>query len=263
MVCRVQRTYKKEAMRYSNYTPITVEEFTSIYSDKQMRNAVAYAHPAKFSDYNDEEETLVAIYGTRRLLVTEEQKDEALRILNRDKKRMLKKHMNDLLFCGMGIGGYQPTIEDEICNYRIRTEFLNSEGKRYFVEFSTDSKRKLIVMHDIDRDMEEAHFAELRRIRESLDQLKKIGDRRYWDEVNRYHKTSMGDRSNWQKLNSGCTDIDYTHKNVLELINNTYGCSFKRIVVDQDTLHPNDAAILCYSPKSNSLKQNEISDYKP
>ena len=67
-------------------------------------------------------------------IVTTEQINEAKTLFNEAKAAFLSGIGNKLIFVGMG-SDYEPRFYDDVCNYRIRTEILNPEGKHFFIEF--------------------------------------------------------------------------------------------------------------------------------
>jgi hypothetical protein len=202
---------------------MTPEIMQGIYTDEILRKAVAYAHSCCDQSYKHLH--YKALGWPFEYIVTEQQIHEAKEELARAKERIYAEHSNDLLFVGMG-SDYAPRYEDDVCNYRIRTEFTNRHGHRYFIEFSTlavgygfaipfaiDRDKEIELNGAIDRQGEYYNYKGL--------QLSKIGHTQ-----------------------------DYTNRNILNLVNHYFDCCFKRVVVDNYTICMDDRDIICESPKS-------------
>lgn len=202
---------------------MTPEIMQGIYADEKLRKAVAYAHGC--CDRFHKHLHYKALSWPIEYIVTEQQIQEAKDELARAKERVYDEHSNHLLFVGMG-SDYAPRYEDDVCNYRIRTEFTNRHGHRYFIEFSTLAKGNGFSIHyAIDRDKEI--------------ELNRASDR-------------QGEYYNFKGLEMskiGHTQ-DYTKHNILNIVNQYFDCCFKRVVVDSYTIGMADRAIICFSPKA-------------
>ena len=191
---------------------MTNEKFNEIYSDMELRNQVAYAH-GHYDQSGRFKYKATCSYPVK-WIVTDEQIEIANKEVERCRKEIFDKHYNDLLFCGMGM----TFPESDVTNYRIRTEFLNKEGQQFFVEFSTGRRpTDMCCDYSIDRSKQK--------------------DRN--DEQAGYNYGSLQRR-----------DLpEYTKKNILDLVNSTFKCAFKNIVIDNYTINPNNREIICASPK--------------
>lgn len=188
---------------------LTDNLFETIYTDKKMRNAVAYAHQCCDSQSNFLH--FKAMNYPENYKVTSEQMKAAQEEIQADKKRLIIDYAGKLVLIGMGMQ-YQPNYEDDVCNHRVRGEFYNKEGRKFFVEFGTS--RDYIttrVDHAIDRDLE--------------DQCKKSGDQPY---------------NNYRQLERLSSYPKYTLSNLLYFVNRNFDCDFKEIVIDNYTLRTED-----------------------
>ena len=229
-----------------------IPDIRQIYHDNKLRNAVAYAHGCC------DKEGRHLYYSTcthpERWSVTEEQIKEAKNILNEAKQRILQIHKNDLLFVSMGCD-YDPRYEDDVCNHRIRTEFLNQEGRRFFIEAGRGREEYIHISSSIDIDAQKNYDQKRSDI---WDEIKKYGP---GDENRgRLYKELDSLKTGYQNYGGleGISEVKYTKRNLLELVNKTYNCCFDSIFIDYDTLHPSDAEIICYSPQNSRVKQLQL-----
>lgn len=192
----------------------------------------------------------VANFYPNKYIVTDDQVSEAKRLLKEAKINTLIKHKNDLLFCSMGMG-YEARFEDDVCNHRIRTEFLNKNGKRFFVEFGTGLNENLRCDHSIDRDLEIEFEQKRIEAYANRDKLERKTDEWYKADliVQKYNQQPFHNYSGLERLTD---QIKYTNQNILEIVNKTFDCEFKSIVIS-DLIHPNDRDIICFSPKATAI----------
>ena len=123
-------------------------------------------------------------------IVTEEQIALAKKELEKSQVETKKRYKNSLLFIGMGTT-HQTTTD--IGNHRIRTEFLNKDGRQFFVEFGTGRDYQTTRCdHSIDRDEEKNNYGNLER----------------------------------KEL------CKYTLKAILNLVNSNFDCNFTEIFID-------------------------------
>jgi hypothetical protein len=193
------------------------ETFKQIYSNEKLRNAVAYAHSVCKS--NGEEEYKKALMYPISYKVTDYQIKKANELINKRQKEVLKENKHNLLFVGMGME-FNPTIPDGIGNYRIRTEFLNADGIRCFIEVGTGKDNNLRV------DFAIYNYCE--------------GDKMSIKEKDAKQKY------NYKNLERETPSLKYTYENVLNLVNKNFNCNFKNIVVDYYNL--SCSGVICESP---------------
>lgn len=132
---------------------LTPEKFAEIYTSEKFRNEVAFAHGCKYEGRPEYKKT--CSYPVE-YIVTEAQIAEATKERERAKIQTVKDNEGKLMFVGMGME-YAPRYKDDVCNHRIRTEFVNAEGHRFFIELGTGQGEQMRIDHSIDRDLEEAH----------------------------------------------------------------------------------------------------------
>ena len=195
---------------------LTPEKFQDIYTDEKFRNSVAYAHGYTLKD--GEEGCKTCTYPVE-YIVTVEQIHAANLEIERKKKEVLNQLGNKLVFVGMGMT-YTPKYEDDVCNHRIRTYFVNAKGNKYFIEFGTGRGENARIDHAIDETK-----------RELID----AGKQSSGEWINNFN--GLERREHMPK---------YTLSNLLILINKEFGCKFTSIEVDNYTLNTND--FICISP---------------
>jgi len=197
---------------------ITAEKFNEIYSSEKFRNEVANAHGHLDSQSNFKYKATCS-YPTS-YIVNDDQIESAKKLWSEAKEKTLKKHFNDLLFCSMGMD-YKPRYEDDICNFRIRTEFINDLGQQFFVEVSAWDKIDMHVDFAIDR-------------------------------TTQYKIDPNGNKDQSQYYNyKGLERIrvtPYTNENLIQWINKNFNCSFKNIIIDKHNISCN--GVLCESPNN-------------
>ncbi len=198
---------------------LSAEKFEDIYTDEKFRNAVAYAHG--YTLKNGEEGCKTCTYPVE-YIVTPEQIFKANQEIERVKKLSVEdiKNNNKLVFVGMGMP-YAPRYEDDVCNHRIRTYFVNTKGNKYFIEFGTGTGGNTRIDHAID---------------ETKRELADAGGSTNGEWVNNFN--GLERRESLPK---------YTLSNLLHLINHEFNCRFESIEVDNYTLNTND--FICQSPK--------------
>jgi hypothetical protein len=198
-----------------NLQVLTEEKFLEIYTNEKLRNAVAYAHICADSKGNFLHRK--ALMFPISYKVTNEQVEAANIELNKAKEKAKIKNIGKLVLIGMGME-YTERYADDVCNHRVRGEFLNKYGKKYFIEFGTGRiTGEMRIDHSIDRDSEE---------------LTKNGNEQPY---------------------KNCKDLErrkfypkYTKTSILELINKEFECNFKEIIIDNYTLSPDE--IISVSP---------------
>ena len=194
---------------------LTNEKFKNIYTNEKFRNEVAYAHICIATDKSETRQT--CSYPIR-YVVTDAQIKEAQALIAKTKKEVLAKHKNNLLFVGMGM---TYNTDTEIGNYRIRTEFLNSKGYKFFVEFGKGNRKwKTRVDFAIDLTLQ-----------------------------NKLQDSCSG--YNYKNLERGeerIKNLEYTPQNILNIVNDYFDCEFKNIIIDNYNIACN--GVICESPKN-------------
>ncbi len=219
---------------------LTDKEFQRIYTDKGFRNQVAFAHSC--CDARGEHQ----YYNSFTHKVTEEQKAKAEEERQRARKEAAAKIGNKLILIGMG-HDYPARFEGDVCNFRVRTSLVNPKGRKFFIEVSKGVRRDMAVDFSIDLDMKKVYS----------DNLDKAFDNRNAHPYNskewkHWHAESEKWRNQPYYWNTGIaktqTDLNYSLKSILQLVNETYECFFTEIEVDEYDLREED--FICVSPKS-------------
>ena len=203
-------------MRTEQIKKLSERKFKEIYTNEELRNAVAYAH-----DCLDEDSRFLhkkALMYPVSYTVTEEQIKEANELIQKRKKEVLKENKNNLLFVGMGME-FKPTFKDGVGNYRIRTEFLNKDRVKCFIEVGTGRTPESNLRVD---------FA-----------IFNYGtkDKRGFDNYS----------YNYKGLENNTPALKYTYENILNLVNKYFNCNFKKMVVDYYNISCD--GVICESPK--------------
>lgn len=226
-------------------TFLSEEKFQEIYTNEEFRNAVAM--PVKCCYADGRFKHFETVTYPQRWIVTEEQSAKAKTEKQRARVETIENNRGKLLFVGMGCT-YESRFNDDVCNHRIRTEFLNAEGKKYFLEFGTGRGEEMRIDHSIDRDLEDFHKQKQSFYSDKMRNEKQgspvwnelLQKRREWDSQP-YH--------NYNNLERAAIDLKYTLQNVLKVVNENFNCNFTECVVDNYNVSPDD--VLCISPKAN------------
>ena len=192
------------------------ETFKQIYTNEELRNAVAFAHIV--ADSRGVEEYKKALLYSISYKVTDEQIKQAKVLRLKRKEEVLKENKTNLLFVGMGME-FKPIIKNGVGNHRIRTEFLNKDGIKCFIEVGTGRTPE---------DNLRVDFA-----------IFNYGTKDYRGFDNYQY--------NYKDLERETPALKYTYENVLSLVNKYFNCNFKKMVVDYYNL--SCEGVICESPK--------------
>lgn len=184
---------------------LTDEKFADIYTDEKFRRQVAYAH-----GYCNAQGQLLGrktcSYPVE-YIVTESQIAEAKAELARAKDRTIAENVGKLLLTGMGMP-YKAAYNDDVCNHRVRAEFIAPDGTKYFFECSKGRGDNMHVSDAINRTIEEREIA-------------RCGGSA-WTNQSKYYIDTRGIGDSRQ----------YTLTNILTVVNHLFKCNFKEAVVD-------------------------------
>jgi hypothetical protein len=222
---------------------LTEDKFKEIYSSKKFRNNVAFAHKScdKEGNFKHFESCSYPI----RYIVSEQQKLVANKLREVEKAKTLSEIGNKLVFVGMGCDFNAP--DGYMNNHRVRTTFLNSDGHKYFIELGTYRiQSRMWCDYSIDEVLREYHEKKVSECSEKMEAVKKFSDE--------WHRL-VKERQEWHRqpyYNFGgierAGDLgEYTKENVLKLVNETFGCKFTVVEIDEYDLSPDD--FICKSPK--------------
>lgn len=128
-----------------------------------------------------------------------------------------------LIFVSMGMD-YKERFPGDVCNHRIRTELINPEGRRFFIEVGTGRGDKMRIDHVIDKDQEHEYEEKASyywaKIRESkvIPQNHPLYNsyKKYMEQPHQWYK-----HKDWEGLS-----VEYTKENVLKLVNRLFDCNY-------------------------------------
>jgi len=196
-------------------TILSAELFQQIYTNIRVCNAVAYAHQC--CDAGGRNLYKKALMGLHSYIVSEEQIKEAKTELARAKAQAIEENRGKLVFVGMG-SAYDARYKDDVCNHRVRAEFFNRDGRKFFIEFCRGiSLNDFVITHSIDLDLEQVY-------RQNRQQK--------WAQCPQHH-------NNFKGLEKG-VKYNYTRQNLLSIVNEYFECDYQEIIIDSDLLKPDD-----------------------
>lgn len=205
---------------------MTPDKFSEIYADEKLRNEVAFANI--FCARGETQGWKTCSYPDE-YIVTGEQVKEAQAERERAKKRTIEANKGNLLFTGMGMT-YEPRFDGDICNHRVRAEFCNAEGNRFFLEIGTTAKGEgFRVDHAIDRTLE----------RELGGAFDRQGE--YYNYRGLEIKPPM---------DHNAMPLRYDHDTVLKFVNDNFACHFKSVVIDNYNVSTYDVISESPSPRN-------------
>jgi hypothetical protein len=188
---------------------LTAEKFAEIYSNEELRNQVAFAHEQCDKSGNFLRRITCSYPLT--YIVNDEQIAAANAERLRAKKQVIQDNLGKLMFVGMG-NTYEEKYPDDVCNYRVRTEFINPDGNKFFIEF-TGINGKMHIDHAIDRTKETKLNGDFKR---------------------------QSEYYNYKGLERNNNELAYTKSNILEVVNKYFECNFKEIVIDNYNVSTED-----------------------
>ncbi len=224
---------------------LTPEKFQEIYTNEQFRNQVATAHSC--CDKGGVHKFWKTCSYPIEYVVTEVQKAFAKEECQRAKKQAIKDNKGKLMFVGMGCT-YDERYPDDVCNHRIRTEFVNSKGHKFFIEFGTGNKDQMRIDHAVDRVMENEYGEKVNDLYKKLEPVERYS--KQWYAIKDEIKTYQGQPYyNYKGLEHMKDMPQYTKANVLEIVNSYFDCKFSEIVIDNYNVSTDDYTSV--SPKKD------------
>lgn len=187
------------------------------------------------------------MYDGKRYKTTKEQKEQAEKLYQINKQKAIENVGNKLVFVGMGCE-YAARYEDDVCNHRIRTEIINPEGKRFFIEVGTWGNELMRIDHVVNREQEDEYNERVSFYRSEIEAkggFCKVGEsdesvinyRKYQNQPYHWYRHDQ-----WKDLKT-----KYTKQNVINLVNTLFDCKFTEMAVDYDHLTTDDYTSI--SPK--------------
>lgn len=179
---------------------LSAEKFNVLTVSDKWVNAIQY--PVKCYDNNSNFKYFRTCSYPVEYIVSEEQIRQAREIAEERKRHILENiKANDLVFVAMG-GDYSG-LPEEVRNHRIRCNFKNIDGKRFFIEILKGCKDGFFIDFSIDLDKQEEN--KKKRIKEPFCQ-----------------------QTEYNAMGVEKTHINkpFTWANVLAFINETYNCCY-------------------------------------
>lgn len=198
-------------------TTLTADKFKEIYTSEKFRNEVAYAH--QYADKTGKVLGRKTCAYPNEYYVTEEQVAQAQEEVKAAKVRAIEANKGKLLFVGMGMT-YEPKYEGDPGNHRIRTEFQNPNGRRFFIELGTGAINK-------DHSQSDRMRIDYAIDRTRQDELKDAHDK----QSQFYNYKGLEMRKNFSR---------YHVREILKLVNDNFDCNFSEMVVDNYNLSTED-----------------------
>lgn len=234
-------------MTINNITILSDEKFQEIYTNEKFRNEVAFA--SKNCDKYGNFKYYKTVSYPESWIVTPEQIELAKAERERSKaEKITNLQKGVLVFVGMGIS-YEARFEGDICNHRIRTTFKNNAGHTYFVEFCKNGRKDdklndFVCDFSIDEDLRKEQEAEAIRLLDIRNAFERHSAE--WTKAHEAYKAN--DHQRYYSafgIQHSRLEMQFSSANVLQLINETFGCSYTSLVVDNYTLTTDDFTCFC------------------
>lgn len=218
----------------TTYLDFPAELFSELGTNTKLTREVNFAHPC--ADRNSNFLHFCTMYGGNRYKTTIDQKNAAKILYDKNVKKAIDAVGTNLVFVGMGMD-YAQRYDDDVCNHRIRTEIVNPQGRKFFIEVGTWGADLMRIDFVIDRDLENEYKEKLQITREKIiarggyhkvlqsDPLY-INLKKYQEQPYYWYKKEV-----WKDLKPR-----YTKQNVIELVNSLFDCNFIEMAIDYDHL---------------------------
>ena len=191
---------------------LTPKLFEQVKQDDGKLKAIANAHERHDSDrvYRTYEACCYPI----RYIVTKELKEQAEELFKQRKAAFMEENKHNLVVICMGMTNEKEC--GDLMNHRIRMYFKNKAGTRYLVELERIGYNSYFVGHSDNYDMSisEEHM-----------------------NTGEYRSHGLAEHTKFQLL---------TRQKLLERINSTFDCDFKKIIIDENFVYCDDE----YFPQS-------------
>lgn len=227
---------------------LTGEKFQEIYTNEELLRNISTAHGCYDSSHQLKHFKAFSIYPDA-YIVTQQQKDLAKQEFERLKaEKMANLKAGELVFISMGMD-YEARFEGDICNHRIRATFKNDKGRTYFVEFSKNGNTSLKDVYfwctfSIDENWRVEQEAKSLRLREKRNSFERYS--KDWEEAHKEYIANDHQRYyNAFGIEGKSFEMQFTKENLLNLINETFGCSYTSLSVDRFILSSSDIVCFC------------------
>lgn len=222
----------------TTYLEMPAELLSQLGTNERFTREVNFAHGC--CDSNSVLKHYCTMYDGKRFITTLEQKQQAQKLYEINKQKAVANVGNKLVFVGMGCE-YAARYEDDVCNHRIRTEIVNPQGKRFFIEVGTWGSELMRIDFVVNRDQELEYEEKAQFYRNEIEAkggFNKVRDsdelminyRKYQEQPYYWFK-----REQWQNLKT-----KYTNQNVMNLVNTLFDCNFTEMEVDYCHLTTDD-----------------------
>ena len=235
-------------MTNRSLTQLTGEKFQEIYTNEELLRNISTAYGCYDSSHQLKHFKAFGIYPDA-YIVTQQQIDLAKQEFERLKaEKMANLKAGELVFISMGMD-YEARFEGDICNHRIRTTFKNNEGHTYFVEFCKNGRKgdklnDFVCDFSIDEDWRKAQETEAIRlldVRNSFERYSKD-----WEEAHKEYIANDHQRYyNAFGIEHKSFEMQFTKENLLNLINETFGCSYTSLSIDRFIFSTSDIVCFC------------------
>lgn len=229
----------------TTYLEMPADLFSQLGTNERFTREVNFAHGC--CDQYSVLKHYCTMYEGKRYITTLEQKEQAQKLYEVNKQRAINNVGNKLVFVGMGCD-YTERYADDVCNHRIRTEIVNPQGKRFFIEVGTLGAELMRIDHVVNRDQENEYNEKVQYYRNEIEArggFNRVGSkdklmtkyRDYQEQPYYWFK-----REQWEGLKT-----KYTKKNVINLVNTLFDCKFTEMEVEYNHLTTDDYSSI--SPK--------------
>jgi hypothetical protein len=229
----------------TEYLEMPENLLTELGANVALTKEMRYAHGC--SDSGGRHLHFCTMYGGKRYKTTEAQIETARIAYEQNKAAAIAAVGDKLVFVGMGMN-YPARFEGDVCNHRIRTEIINPEGRRFFIEVGTGRGENMRIDHVVNRDQEDEYNEQAQKYRAEIEAnggFCRIGSghplfenyKKYQSQPYYWYK-----REQWESLNT-----KYTVENILKLVNTLFDCKFTEMEIDYYHLTTDDYSSI--SPK--------------
>lgn len=195
---------------------LTDKKLLELLKDDSMVTALAY--PCAVHDKYGRFAFLRTVTYPIEYIITDDQVATAKAVHAQRKKTILGNIVPGMLVFGAMGGNFQTEKPDQIGNWRIRSNFVADDGKRYMIEFSPAVTRTgFRVSAAIDYEAEQEYYRLEREVAEWNSTHLPANQHKPWPPQTCYNPFGVKDTF---------VDKDFTFTNVLEFVNERFGCSY-------------------------------------
>ena len=227
---------------------LTDEKFQEIYTNEELLINISTAHGCYDSSHQLKYFKAFGIYPDA-YIVTRQQIDLAKQELARLKaEKITNLKAGELVFIGTGMD-YESRFDSDIYNHIIRATFKNDKGRTYFVEFSKNGNTSLKDVYfwctfSINEDWRVEQEAKSLRLMEKRNSFKRYS--KDWEEAHKEYKANDHQRYyNAFGIEHKGFEMQFTKENLLNLINETFECSYTSLSVDRFIFSTSDIVCFC------------------